>query len=49
MRGILQSGLYLLFIPLLGIPFGLEGIVIGLLIAVTVRTIYNFTIKKWLN
>jgi len=47
--GILQSGLYLLFIPLLGIPFGLEGIAIGLLIAATVRTIYNFTIKKWLN
>ena len=47
--GILQSGLYLLFIPLLGIPFGLEGIAIGLLIAATVRTIYNFTIKKWLH
>jgi len=47
--GILQSGLYLLFIPLLGIPFGLEGIAIGLLIAVTVRTIYNLTMKKYLN
>ena len=46
---ILQSGLYLLFIPLLGIPFGLEGIAIGLLIAATVRMIYYFAIKKWSN
>ncbi len=46
---ILQSGIYLLFIPLLGIPYGLEGIAIGLLIAATVRTIYNFAIKKRSN
>jgi len=47
--GILQSGLYLRFIPLLGIPFGLEGIAIGLLIAVTVRTIFNSLVVKFLN
>ena len=47
--GVLQSGLYLLFIPLLGNPFGLEGISIGLLIASIVRIIYNFIIKNWSN
>jgi len=47
--GVLQSGLYLLFIPLLGNPFGLEGISIGLLVAAIIRTIYNFIIKKWSN
>jgi len=47
--GVLQSGLYLLFIPLLGNPFGLEGISIGLLVAAIIRTTYNFIIKKWSN
>jgi len=47
--GIIQSGLYLLFIPLLGTSFGLEGISVGLLISAIVRTIYNFAAKKLSN
>jgi len=45
--GIIQSGLYLLLIPLLGPLFGLEGISIGLLVAAISRTVYNFAFKKW--
>jgi len=46
---IIQSGLYLIFIILLGTPFGLEGISIGLLIAVIVRTFFNLFAGKRLN
>lgn len=46
---LIQSGLYLLFIPLLGTPFGLEGISIGLLVSTIVRIIYNFGIKSRSN
>jgi len=47
--GILQSGLYIIFIPILGTPFGLEGIAIGLLVATIVRVLYNLSIKKTLK
>jgi len=43
--GIIQSALYLIFIVLLGTPYGLEGIALGLLIATVVRTIFNFVAK----
>jgi len=46
---IIQSGLYLIFIILLGTPFGLEGISVGLLIAVIVRTFFNLFAGKRLN
>ena len=42
---IIQSALYLIFIVLLGTPYGLEGIALGLLIATVVRTIFNFVAK----
>lgn len=44
--GILQSGLYLILIVLLGNPFGLVGISIGLLVSTIIRTIYNFVTKR---
>ena len=44
--GILQSGLYVVLIVLLGNLFGLEGISIGLLISAIIRTIYNFVTKR---
>jgi len=46
---VIQSTLYLVFIVLLGIPYGLEGIATGLLIATVVRTIFNSLIVKFLN
>ena len=46
---IIQSALYLIFIVLLGTPYGLEGISIGLLIAAIVRTFFNQFVGKLLN
>ena len=46
---IIQSALYLILIVLLGTPYGLEGIAIGLLIAAVVRTIFNSLVVKFLN
>lgn len=46
---IIQSILYLILILLLGTPYGLEGIAIGLLIAAVVRTIFNSLAVKFLN
>ncbi|MGQ0792058.1 MAG: hypothetical protein ACT4NJ_07565, partial [Nitrosopumilaceae archaeon] len=47
--GILQSGLYLILIVLLGASFGLVGISIGLLVSTIVRVIYNFISKRHFN
>jgi len=47
--GIIQSALYLILIVLLGTPFGLEGIAIGLLIAAVVRAIFNFLVAEFFN
>ena len=46
---IIQSGLYLMLIIVLGTFLGLEGIAIGLLIAATTRMIYNIVAKKFLS
>ena len=46
---IIQSALYLIFIVLLGTPYGLEGISIGLLVAAIVRTLFNLFVGKLSN
>jgi len=46
---ILQSGLYIVLIIVLGTLLGLAGIAIGLLVAATVRTIYNSLVAKFFN
>ena len=46
---IIQSALYLIFIVLLGTPYGLEGISIGLLVAAIVRTLFNQFVGKLSN
>jgi len=46
---ILQSGLYIVLIIVLGTLLGLAGIAIGLLVAATVRTIYNTVAAKFFN
>jgi len=47
--GIIQSLVYLFLIILLGTPFGLEGISIGLLVAAIVRPFFNLLVGKRLN
>ncbi len=47
--GIIQSLVYLFLIILLGTPFGLEGISIGLLVAAMVRPFFNLLVGKRLN
>ena len=46
---ILQSGLYIVLIIVLGTLLGLAGIAIGLLVAATVRTIYNTVAAKFIS
>jgi len=46
---IIQSALYIILIVLLGTPYGLEGIALGLLTATVVRTIFNSLVVKFLN
>jgi len=46
---VIQSALYLILIVLLGGPYGLEGIALGLLFATVVRIIFNSLVEKFLN
>jgi O-antigen/teichoic acid export membrane protein len=43
---ILQSGIYLVFIVALGQSFGITGIALGLLISITIRTLFLYIIKS---
>lgn len=47
--GVIQSGLYLVLIVILGQFLGLMGMAIGLLSAVIIRTIYNLIVKSRMN
>jgi len=46
---IIQSALYLILIVLLGTPYGLVGISIGLLVAAIVRTLFNLFVGNLSN
>ena len=46
---ILQSGLYFIFIWVLGQSFGIIGLSIGLLISVTIKTLFFYVIKSQIN